>query len=116
MRPQDGDPREDESTEVADFTRDVRRRRLLGRSALGAGLAGAGGALLVPRPAGAADGDPVVGGQTNSGLSTETGLSGNTSPSLLRLAQASTTGDGVVVQMSDSGAAGVGLRVSQAGD
>src|SRR4051812_39933767 len=115
MTPQQRDPREADPGDVSDFTGRVSRRRLLGRGAVGAGLAVAGGALLSPRAASAADNDPVLAANTVSGLTGETGLSGACSPSVLRLAQSSTTGDGLVVALSDTGAAGHAVKVNQAG-
>ncbi len=106
---------EENPVDVPDFTGHVTRRRLLGRGAIGAGLAVAGGALLRPDAAGAADGDPVLAGTTVSDLTAETGLSGSATPSMLRLAQASASDDGLVVQLTDSGATGAGVKVSQAG-
>ncbi|HEY1738104.1 MAG TPA: hypothetical protein VGI86_05310 [Acidimicrobiia bacterium] len=115
MTTHDGGANEAGTGDVSDFTRGVTRRRLLGRGAMGAGLAVAGGALLRPGAADAADGDPVLAAQTVGGLDTETGLAGACTPSVLRLAQSSATGDGLVVQLSDSGASGAGVRSSQAG-
>ena len=106
---------EPSSGDVSDFT-GVSRRRLLRRGAVGAGLAVAGGALLRPGAADAADGDPVAGGESNTTFDTETGISGALTPSVLRLTQTSTaSGDGLIVQLTDPGASGAGVRSSQAG-